>query len=243
MSKLVKKESEEEVSLRASKRTGIVIIVSVIALLAVAVVSMGIFRDFDAQKYVRGTLDQTFKGEVTEAMEMLGEVEEADLLSRYEESIQSFVENNVTSGIEVEEELKAKYILLCKEIFASMKYEVKEAEKVSSKEYKVPVEYQSTDIFSRFIAALADEPARLRDKAYNGDEYTGTEEEINQQMEAEFLQNAYELLKTAHQEMQYAETETIVFIVKKGENDLFAIKDGQIDELVVKIMELDEIQD
>ncbi|MBP3665223.1 MAG: hypothetical protein J6J03_08695, partial [Tyzzerella sp.] len=59
----------------------------------------------------------------------------------------------------------------------------------------------------------------------------------------EFLTNSYELLKNAASQAEYAEPETMVFVVKAGENDLFAMEEGQIIEFIMKIMGLYEIQD
>ena len=43
--------------------------------------------------------------------------------------------------------------------------------------------------------------------------------------------------------MEFAEEQTIVFKVKKGESGLFEIEDTQITAFLVKILGLDEIQD
>ena len=240
MSKIIDTEKEKEMSQNSKKK--IIIGVSIAAMVAItflAIVAVGMFRDFDAQTYVRAILNQTFKGDVAETVTVI-DAEEGELLKQYEESIRAFVENNVTTGVEMDEETKEKYVGLCKEIFASMKYEVKEAEKVGKKEYRVPVEYQTTDIFTKFTSALAAESERLKDKANKG-EYQG--EDINLQMQNEFLTNSYELLKSAASQAEYAEPETMVFVVKAGENDLFAMEEGQIIEFIMKIMGLYEIQD
>ena len=170
-----------------------------------------------------------------------GQTEE-ELYAQYEEGIESFVVNNITSGVEMDAELQEKYIALCREIFAAMKYDVKEAEKISRKEYQVPVEYQSADIFKNFVTAVSNEYTRLMQKVENG-EYQGTLEEINAQMQADYLNNTYELLKTAYEAVQYAGPETMIFTVKEDENGLFTLDEAQIYEFITKIMGLDEIQD
>ncbi len=243
MSKIIDSEKEKEMSQNSKKKIIIgVSIAAVVAITFLAIVAVGMFRDFDAQKYVRSILNQTFKGEIEETITVVDGKTEEELLQQYEAGVLAFVENNVTSGIEMDAELKEKYVALCKEVFASMKYEVKEAEKISKKEYHVPVAYQTPDIFNKFIASLSTESARLADKADKG-EYQGSVEEINAQMQNEFLNNAYELLKTAVSEATYAEAETFDFVVKADENGLFAMEDGQLNDFIVKIMGLDEIQD
>ncbi|MBP3663547.1 MAG: hypothetical protein J6J03_00135, partial [Tyzzerella sp.] len=188
MSKIIDTEKEKEMSQNSKKKIIIgVSIAAVVAITFLAIVAVGMFRDFDAQTYVRAILNQTFKGDVAETVTVI-DAEEGELLKQYEESIRAFVENNVTTGVEMDEETKEKYVGLCKEIFASMKYEVKEAEKVGKKEYRVPVEYQTTDIFTKFTSALAAESERLKDKANKG-EYQG--EDINLQMQNELVKNSF----------------------------------------------------
>lgn len=223
-----------------SKKSMVAVIVSSVVLLGIVV--MWLLRDFDAQGYVNAILDQTFQGNVENAVTFVDDKTEEELQKQYEEGIQSFVESNITNGIEMEEELEAQYVALCKEIFKNMTYSVKEAEKINRKEYHVPVEYRSSDVFQRFTEAVAAESARLLEKVDKG-EYKGTMEEINQQMQQEFLNNCYELFKTAYEEMEYAESETIIFVVKRNEDRLFTVDDAQMQEFVVKIIGLDEKQD
>ena len=62
-------------------------------------------------------------------------------------------------------------------------------------------------------------------------------------MQADYLNNTYELLKTAYEAVQYAGPETMIFTVKEDENGLFTLDEAQIYEFITKIMGLDEIQD
>ena len=59
-----------------------------------------------------------------------------------------------------------------------------------AKEYHVKVTYQPVDVFSRFIDAASKEHERLWTKV-DKSEYTGTDEEIMQQMQQEYISNAY----------------------------------------------------
>lgn len=240
--KIFKEKSDEKVTEKNIKTESRIALAVVIGIALLVVVLFGIFRDFDAQGYVEAILSQTFKGEVESVVEMTKETTEEELLAQYEESIRSFMTSNITGGVEMNEEMQQQYVALCKEIFKSAKFEVKAAEKISRKEYKVPVEYQTSDIFQQFNAAVKAEWDRLVQKVDNG-EYKGTEEEISAQMQKEFLENTYQLLETANKEANYSEKETLVFTVKKGTSNLYTINDGQVQELVVKIMGLDEIQD
>lgn len=222
--------------------TGIIIVVIASVAIVSVLFGMGVFKKFDAQGYVSAILDQSFKGDVKGMANVVEGKTEKELIQQYEEGVKAFVTKNITTGIELDEELEAKYIDLCKEIFASMKYEVKSAEKQENGEIIVSVEYKATDVFSRFTALLAEESAAMTEKVEKG-EYQGTVDEINAQMQNDFLNNSYELLKKAHEEAQYGEKETMKFAVKKIENKLYTMDDSQIYEFRVKILGLDAKED
>ena len=221
-------------------KKGTAAIIAVIVVL-VGIVCMGLLRDFDAQGYVRAILNQRFQGDVTEAEEILEDTTKKELVRQYEEGIENFVAAYITNGVEMDETLEQKFVELCKEIFGSMKYQVNEAEKISRKEYDVSVEFEPADVFPQFIASIQTESENLKQKAENG-EYKGTKEEINVQMQNEFLNRSYELLEAAYQNMQYKDTETIVFKVKSNENNVFSMNEEEISALITKILRLDEIQ-
>jgi len=109
-------------------------------------------------------------------------------------------------------------------------------------EYHVSVSYEQVDVFQRFTELVPTEKARIEQKVQNG-EYKGTLEEINQQMQDEYLVNCYELFKKAFEEMQVTEKGSMVFVVKENEDGLFGIDDSLRTELIIKIMGLDENQD
>lgn len=214
----------------------------IILLAAVFFVGMWLGKDFDAQGYVEAVLDHHFKGEVDELSEFVKKKSKEELKQQYEESVTTFAENNIINGIELEDELKQQYIDLCKKIFKSMKYDVKANEKINRKEYKVTVEYQDSDVFLKFMDAIVLESDRIMDKVDKG-EYKGTLEEINAQMEKEFLENCYNLLEQAYQEAEYGEKMTEIFTIKKNEEGIFQIDDVQMNEFVKKIMGFDTNQD
>lgn len=221
-------------------KKGTVAIIAVIVVL-VGIVCVGLLRDFDAQGYVRAILSQRFQGDITEAEEILEDTTKEELISQYEEGIESFVTAYITNGVEIDEALEQKFVDLCKEIFGSMKYQVNEAEKISRKEYDVSVEFESVDVFPQFIASIQTESELLKQKAENG-EYKGTKEEINAQMQNEFLNRSYELLETAYQNRSYGAMETIVFKIKSNEKNVFSMNEEEISALITKILRLDEIQ-
>lgn len=213
------------------------VVILVIGLLA----AFGVFRGFNPEGYVKAVLDQSLKGEVRAASQLMAGTTEDKLLKQYEAGITSFVKNSITSGVELDEELQGKYIELCKKVFAAMKYEVKDAKDVEGGGYEVTVSYQTSDIFTNFIAKIGEENQRLAQKVENG-EYRGTLEEINSQMQKDFLTNAYTLFEECFNNMEYGEEETYVFAIIKDKEGMYDLDEAQISEFITKILNLDENQ-
>lgn len=213
----------------------------IIAAVLLGIAGCGLTKDFDAQKYVKAYLDRSLKGEVAEEAEIVRASEE-ELKARYEEDMKAFVINSIAGAEEIDDQLFGEYEDLCKVIFASARYKVKEAEKISRTEYDVEVEYESMDVFPKFIAGLQEESARLLEKVENG-EYQGTEEEINQQIEKEFVANSLQILETAFENCTYAEPESVTLNITANEENVFSIDEEESFQLVQKILQFDEIQD
>lgn len=218
------------------------IVVGVIIVTFGVLACVGLFRGFDPQAYAKAMLDQTMKGEVEVAAQMVDGATEQQLLAQYEENIITFTKKNILNNVEVGKELEEKYIAQCKNIFAGMKYEVGEAKEVGDKEYQIPVTYQASDVYVKYMAALAKENQRLTAKMEKGDYKGESREEIEKQMQAEFLENACALLEEAYKTMEFSEKQTITFTIKKGENGLYKLQEGEMTQFIVKIMSLDAIQ-
>ena len=123
-----------------------------------------------------------------------------------------------------------------------MKYEVKEAKKVGEGKYQVPVVYQTSDVFEKFDVLVEEEFARIDEKADRGEYQEGGQDEINLQMQQEFLDNLYEALKQAHKDAGYGEKETMVIVVEKNKDGLYTLG-TQLNEFILKITREDAKQD
>ena len=207
--------------------------VGVALVIFVIIAIFGMFRGFSAQKYVNARLDQIFKGEVETLADMTKGVGEAELMAQYESIVASYATNSLAGGIEMEAELKEKYVALCKDIFADMKYSVKEDKKQKGDTYEVTVQYQTSDIADRIGKAASTVKAKLDEKVENG-EYRGTTDEIVAQMQQDFLKEVYPLFEEAAKNMEYGKKQTIVITVEKGENDLYKIDQEQISNFIKK---------
>ena len=221
------------------------VIVSLVVVLFIifgTLACLGIFREFDAQRYVTAILDQTLKGDVEDAAQMTEGTTEEVLYAQYEAGMKSFVKSIFPSDAELSSELEEQYTEICKKIFCSFKYEVQEAEKVSDKEYHVPVKYQPTDIFEKFETSVVEESQRLNEMANNGEKYRGNLDETMAQIKEDVLNNSCALLEEAYNNMQFGEEQTMVLTVKKGESGLYELETGAITEFLKKILSIDEIQ-
>lgn len=203
---------------------------------------LGVFRGFNAQGYVSAILDQTFKGDVEYAAEIMEGATEETLYAQYEAGVKSFVKKTILQGAELDEELEEQYITLCKEIFDKMKYSVQEAEKVSDNEFHVPVTYQTSNVLQLFVTSAAGEIERI--KAKNDKiEYRGTLEEIEAKMQAEYLTNCCTLLEEACDNMEFGKEQTTAFKIVKGEDGLYEVEESAITRFLAKILGLDVKQD
>ena len=197
---------------------GAVVGVSVILILVGILAVSGVFRKFDASEYVEAVLDQTLKGETKGAAELTDGTADS-LYAQYETAITSFVKNGILGGVEVNEETAKKHIELCKKVFAGMKYEVQEEKELKDGGFEVEVKYQVSDVFAQYTRAIKEENARILEKADNG-EYRGTLEEVNAQIEEEFITNAYTLFEECYKNMQFSDEGTMNFVVTKDESGL-----------------------
>lgn len=221
------------------------VVISVAAVLFIVfgtLACLGVFRGFNAQGYVTAVLDQTFKGDVEYAAEIMEGATEETLYAQYEAGVESFAKNTIFQGKEIDKELEEKYIDLCKKIFDKMKYSVQEAEKINDSEFHVPVTYQPSNVLQLFMASATGEIERI--KAKNDKiEYRGTFEEIEAKMNEEYLTNCCTLLEEAYDNMEYGKEQTTVFKIVKGEDGLYKLEESAITQFLVKILSLDAKQD
>ena len=222
---------------------GVVISVAVVLFIVFGTLAcLGVFRGFNAQGYVSAILDQTFKGDVEYAAEIMEGATEETLYAQYEAGIESFTKKTILQGAELDEELEEQYTNLCKKIFDKMKYSVQEAEKVSDNEFHVPVTYQPSNVLQLFVVSAAGEIERIKEKN-DRIEYRGTLDEIEAKMNEEYLTNCCTLLEEAYNNMEYGKEQTVVIKVIKGEDGLYKLEESAITQFLVKILSLDAKQD
>lgn len=210
----------------------------ILAALVLAMCAAGC-GDFDAKGYVQASLDATFQGELDALMEIQEGSSKSELKEAYRENIEDFAEG-LTEGLEVSEATQLQFNMLCEDIFRRMRYQVEEAEKISSDEYRVTVAYEPYDVFVKWTGYLAENAEAIRERAESG-AYQGTEEEVQEQIRLDIATESLELLDTAMLQAVYGDEEKMTLTVKKGKNGDFSLGEGEIADFTAKIMRLDVI--
>ena len=206
-----------------------------------ALILTGCSSASDVSDYTRAVLELTFQGEPSKALAYMEEPSEEALMQEYQAFIEHFVEGNITNEIDVGEIKTSQFAELISKIFATMRYEVGEAEKIGGKEYEVPVKIQPSDVFVSFYQALTEDSLIMAEKVREG-EYEGTEEEISRQLLNDIVNHAYELLDVAYMDTQYGKSETVTLRVTAEKKKEYVIDDEDMNQLIIKILRLDEIQ-
>ena len=211
------------------------------AILLAAVFGLtGCGGDFDAAGYMQAVLDERLQGEFSEAAQIM-DTSEFELKQDYESSVDSFVYAYLTAGYEqLNDYTLYEYETLVKDIFSVMKYDVKKAEKAGEKEYEVSVEIQPVDLFLNYVKELEQASDEIEKSAKNGG-YEGTEEEIREMMQYDYLSRAYSLLQDAYTSMQYGKPETVIVEVAAEDGNSYAVSEEEYQMLLEQFFRMDEI--
>ncbi len=210
------------------------------AVLAGMMAFAGCGGDFDAAGYVQAVLDERLQGEFTEASRIM-DTSEYELKQDYEAAVDQFVYDYLTSGYdELSDYTLYEYETLVKEIFSVMKYDVQKAEKTDSKEYEVSVEIQPVDLFVNYVPALQEASKEIEQSAQNGG-YEGTEEEIQEMMQYDYLFRAYDLLEEAYLNMQYSDLETVIVKVEADNGNTYSVSEEEYQTLLEQFFRMDEV--
>lgn len=200
----------------------------------------GCGNDFDAAGYTQALLHLTFQGDTKEAVQVIDGADKETLMVKYQESIDTFTANVITNQFDLSETKRLEFAELAAKIFSVMRYEVTGAEKTGEKEYEVSVSVQPSDVFVNFRLLLTEDSLKMAENIKKG-KYTGTEEEIDQQIMRDIINHAYELLDTAYNRMNYGGSKTIILKVKADKNDEYSIDEEDMNNLITKILRLDEM--
>lgn len=212
----------------------------IVLILIVVMMSVGCQRNYDASGYTNAILDLQFQGDTKAAITFVEGTTQSSLMEMYREFVDDFLTGYITDGMELTDEQEKEFSNLLSRIFASMRYEVGEAEKTGEKEYEVPVVIRPIDVFIRYRQLLTEDSIKISGKVQSG-EYKGSEEEIQSQIMEEITVNAYQLLEKAYESCEYDGKQTVILRVKADKNDVYFIDEDDMNNLIKKILRLDEI--
>lgn len=210
-------------------------------LLAAILFLSGCGRDTDASEYLCAVLDERLQGEFAEAADIMG-VSEYELKEDYEKSVEQFVYAYLTAGYEeLNDYTLYEYEEIIKEIFSVMKYDVQKAEKTDSGEYEVSVVIWPVDLFLNYTKELQTAAKEIEESAKNGG-YEGSDEEVNEMMQYDYLSRAIDLLKDAYLKMQYSDPETVLVKVTVEGGKLYSVSEEEYQTLLKEFFRMDEIE-
>lgn len=141
--------------MRQTKKVSALLLICVMAL----AVLTGCGNSFDASKYVQAQLDNSYKNDSTLALEQkLCTAEEASAL--YEEVLDQQVDG-FFYGVNVSDDLKARYRTIFADMLAKADYTVGEAEKGENNTHSVSIEYKKMKIFEPAIGTTMEKVEEL----------------------------------------------------------------------------------
>lgn len=200
----------------------------------------GCGRQNDASDYVRAVLDERLQGEFAEAADIMG-TSEYEVRTDYEESVRQFVYAYFTAGYEeLNDYTLYEYETRIKEIFSVMKYEVQKGKRSGDKEVEVAVVIRPVDLFLNYTEMLQEAAKEIEESARNGG-YEGSETEIQELMQYDYLSRAIDLLEDAYLKMQYSEPETVLVTVVEEEGHTYSIDEEEYQSLLEAFFRMDEI--
>lgn len=218
-------------------------IAAVILIVAVIGIAFAVWpKDFDAKAYVQAVLDLTFQEDVVQASAVIEGTSRVELREQYKNTIAQFVTDHITGGTDISAGRNEDFEKLAADIFRIMRYDVRGAKKIHKDKYEVEVKIHPADVFEKFVEGVKQDSEALLQKAEAG-EYAGTEAEINEQMQYEFVLHAYHLLESAYEDISYKEEEAVILSVERGEDKTFEINEEEFREFLIKIVGLGEIED
>lgn len=199
----------------------------------------GCMADADAAGYVQATLDLTFQGE-TEGAKTFVNASSSEMEQMYENGIRAFASEYLIGDIDSDGLYTSVYEELVKQIFAVMRYQVHETQKVDGNNYNVDVTYQSVDVFTRFIPLLQEESRKIQ-QAMNSGGYAGTDEEKLESALRDYLLFAQETLEMCYLEMEYGDSKTCTFVVTEHPDGTLEVQENGINTFIERILELDKL--
>ena len=211
----------------------------VLLLCMIAALIMTGCSKFNAEEFVQAYLSLWMQGEADDAASLNKEKTRSELLKDYETRVFAFDEVYITGDMKMDDQMLNNYLKLTKDIFSTMRYQVKGADK-NDDIYEVTVEITTVNLFEEYVSKLQKLSEDMMTALKNG-EYQGTDDQINEQLQAEYVYIAYDLLAESYTNMEYGDKKTVTMHVEKNEDGDYEIREDDISEMLIKMLCLDEI--
>lgn len=213
--------------------------VKLLPLLLIVTLTMTGCSKFDAEGFVQAYLNLWMQGEADDAVELNKEKTRSELIEDYETRVFAFDEVYITGDMEMDDQLLSDYFDLTKQIFSVMRYKVKGADK-NDDVYEVSVEITTVNIFKEYVSQIQALSEEMMAAAENG-EYEGTDDQIDEQLKAEFIYIAYDRLYECYVNMEYGDKQTVIIHVEKNDDGDYEIREDDFSEMLIKMLSIDEI--
>ena len=213
--------------------------VKLLPLFLIVTLTMTGCSKFDAEGFVQAYLNLWMQGEADDAVKLNKEKTRSELLEDFETRVFAFDEVYITGDMEMDNKMLSDYFNLTKQIFSVMRYQVKGADK-NHDVYEVSVEITTVNIIKEYISQIQTLSQEMMAAVENG-EYEGTDEQIDEQLEAEFIYIAYDRLQECYVNMEYGDKQTVIIHVEKNENGDYEIREDDFSEMLIRMLCLDEI--
>lgn len=201
-----------------------------------------LFKDFDASGYVKAYMNALIKGDAEELAEFTKESKD-EIREDYEKLFNAQVEgvksqfSSYKTGLTKDQEKRLEKIT--ETYYKDAKFEVKEAEKIDKKHFKVQVV-----ITPMSSPAAEDSPIMIFSEDFPARAQAG---EFNEMERAQIEEIAIEGLITAMEDYvdnpTYEDKKTIVLNVKADDSNHFAIEDGDFRQMMFMMFELSSVPD
>lgn len=195
-------------------------VLSLVFLISVMVLGgCGTMSAEDAQAYVQSILDTSYKGEFKEYIEQTESTDE-EAQEIYDANLDVIMEESGFEELGISDELKANYRQLFQDMLKSAKYEVGEAKEEEDDSYTLDVKVCA---FTAFEGVTQEAEAWLTEQYADATEVP-MQEELNEQ----FLQKMYELMKARLADPSYGEEQMITIHIKPDSEGVWYIPEEDL---------------
>ncbi len=218
---------------KTKKRNLVTIAVSLLLVFSLTACSL---FEFDAKRYVQGTLDAVTKAKFDDYVEMTQSTEE-EAKKEYDTAMQQ--QMATLGAANVSPEMQEKYLEFVKTAFAKFKYEVGDAVKNEDGSYTVPVTTYKLKVFEGCMDKLTEDiTAWALEVAESGEEPSETE------VADKTMQMMLDILNANLAKAEYGEAVKVDVAVRKdsADSNKYTIDEADSQKVMNACMDVEQMQ-